>query len=113
MEIIVQISVVVALLTAIVNLYLKLRSAEDMNSDLVTKKVGQKFDVYKTNQKEVQTEKEKANEEKFKQLWLKLNSLDTQINGNAKYNAKGMIVDLEMIKLLLRQLMKEKDDENI
>ncbi len=106
----IEIGFVISLITifsSIGTLFWKLRGVEKDIEKMVDKKIKARVTV----EDEVQVEKDKLTEEKYKTLWLKVTQLESYIIGNPKYNQEGLVMKVEKIKLAIKALNKGGKDE--
>ncbi len=110
-ELLVCIGSGIALLIAFIDLYLRIRSIDKSIVDTIEAKLKEKEDSKKElleqkkeSDKKLEGLEDAALEAKFKQLWQKINSIDTQVNGKPEYDVDGLVVTMKKLKLVIKQL---------
>ena len=118
MELIAQISAIIVLFGSVIGLFFKLRAIDANLSSTVNAKISAREkirkdleDQQKVSDKELSKTEDKLYDAKFGQLWQKLNSLDTQINGSPQYKVKGLVVTIAELKMVIKNLGGHVEDE--
>lgn len=111
MELIAQISALVVLLASVIGLFIKLKSIDANLADMVNRKISSREkirkdleDQQKNSDKELAETETKLENVKLDQLWKKIDSIDTQLNGNAQYKVEGLVITIEKLKMVIKNL---------
>lgn len=117
LEIIAHFTALFVALGTVVGLFFKLKAIDKNLAEMVNKKISAREkikkdleDQQKISDSNLQKKDEELINSKFKQLWAKIASIDTQVNGDTKYKVEGLVMTVEKMKIAIKNLGGDIDD---